>query len=301
MILVTGAGGFAGSRIMSRLVSDGERPRGLVRAPGGAAPRLPASGYDLFVGDTTRPDSLDPALQGVETVIHTAFITADRKQGPGVNYHETNVNGTRNLVEAAQAAGVKRIVVLSGLGTRHDKPSSYMEGRYEANELVKRSGLAWSILGPSIQFGKGAAIFKGLADLIKGMPIITPMIGNGKVEFQPIWVDDVVTCLLKMVREPASYDGQVIDVGGPEIFTYAQLLDMIAARLNKHRIKVPGPIPLATIGAGLMELVLPKPPITRAAIGLFEFPNRTDLDVVQRRFGFQPVSLRDWMAQNGVA
>lgn len=301
MILVTGAGGFAGSRLMTRLVQDGEQPRGLVRSVDRARHHLPERGYELFIGDVTRPDSLDPALAGVETVIHTAFVTADRKEGPGVRHYETNVGGTRNLVEAARAAGVKRIVVLGGLGARQATPGSYMQGRYEANELVKRSGLAWSILGPSVQFGEGAAFFTGLGDLVKGMPLITPMIGNGKVEFQPIWVEDVVTCLLKMAREPERYDGQEIDVGGPEIFTYAQLLDMIAARLHRRRLKVPGPIPLAALGASVMELVLPRPPVTRAAIALFQEPNRTDLDVVPRRFGFTPTSLRDWMSAHGVA
>jgi uncharacterized protein YbjT (DUF2867 family) len=301
MILVTGAGGFAGSRIMTRLVADGEQPRGLVRAVDRARLHLPAGGYELFPGDMTRPDSLDPALAGVETVIHTAFVTADRKEGPGGRYYETNVGGTRNLVEAARAAGVQRIVVLGGLGTSRAMPGSYLQGRYEANELVKRSGLAWSILGPSIQFGEGAAFFQGLGALVKGMPLITPMIGTGQVEFQPIWVEDVVTCLLKMAREPERYDGRSIDVGGPEIFTYAQLLDMIAARLHKRRLKVPGPMPLAALGASVLELVLPRPPVTRAALALFEEPNRAEVDVVPREFGFQPLSLHAWMAEYGVA
>jgi uncharacterized protein YbjT (DUF2867 family) len=129
---------------------------------------------------------------------------------------------------------------------------------------------------------------------------VVPMIGDGKLPFQPIWVEDVVTCLLKMVREPATYDGRRIDVGGPEIYTYAQILDMLMRKLHKQRIKLPGPIPLAAIGAGVMEALLPKPPITVAAMGLFSFPNVTDLDSVQKHFGFQPRSLTSYLAGNGV-
>ena len=300
MILVTGAGGFSGSRIVARLVQEGERPRVLLRNPAKAS-RLPADGVEVVEGDTTKMDTLAPALAEVDTVIHAAFITADRKQGPGVNYYQTNVIGTRNLVEAAKTAGVQRIVVLSGLGTHPANPGSYMQGRYLAEEAVRQSGLAWSILGPSVQFGKDAAFFKGLSDLIKGTPVVVPMVGSGKVPFQPLWVEDVVTCLVKMVREPATYDGRRIDVGGPDVYTYAQILDLLMRKLHKRRIKLPGPMPLVAVGAGVMEAVLPKPPITVAALGLFSAPNTTDLDSVAKNFGFQPRSLTSYLAGNGAS
>lgn len=299
MILVTGGDGFSGSRIIARLVAEGERPRALVRNETAARKKLPAQGVEIRIGDTTRPDTLDPALAGVDTVIHTAFITAERKQGPGVNYYATNVEGTANLVAAARRAGVQRIVVLSGLGTRPGKPGSYMQGRYLAEEEVRNSGLAWSILGPSIQFGPGSAFFKGLADLIRQAPVV-PMIGSGRRHFQPIYVEDTVSCLLKMAREPQRYDGQRIEVGGPEIYTYAQILDMLMRTLGKRKLKVPGPIPFVYIGAGVLEAVLPKPPITVAALGLFGFENTTALDATERQFGFTPASLRSYLAEHGV-
>jgi len=298
MLLVTGAAGFVGSRLVARLAQEGERPHALVRDAAKARKILPADGYDLFIGDTTLPSTMDAALAGVDTVIHAAFITADRKQGPNDNYYKTNVAGTRNLVAAAKRAGVQRVIVLTGLGTKPDKPGSYMQGRYEAVQSVRESGLAWSALGPSVMFGRGAAFFKGLSDLIRSVPGVVPMIGNGKVEFQPIWVEDVVTCLIKMAREPQRYDGQLIDVGGPEVYTYAQILDLLMAKLHKRRIKIPGPIPLASLGAGVMELVLPKPPVTRAAMALFEFPNVTDIDSVAKNFGFTPRSLKSYLDEN---
>nr|MBF6591892.1 NAD-dependent epimerase/dehydratase family protein [Ktedonobacterales bacterium] len=218
MILVTGAAGFAGSRIMARLVQEGERPRGLVRDLTKAKGRLPEQGIEWAQGDTTKPETLAAAVAGVDTIIHTAFITADRKQGPGANYWQTNVNGTIHLLEAARTAGVRRMVVLGGLGTKPARRGSYMETRYVADQHVKQSGLAWSLLGPSVQFGPGAAFFKGLADLIRQAPVI-PMVGSGGRRFQPIWVEDVVTCLLKMAREPGQYDGKTIEVGGPTAYT----------------------------------------------------------------------------------
>ena len=300
MILVTGAAGFVGSRIVARLAEQGAQPRALVRDPAKAQGRLPQSGVEIVVGDTTKPETLDAALTGVDTIIHCAFITADRKPGPGVNYYETNTTGTRNLVAAARNANIQRICVMGGLGTKPSKPGSYMEGRYEADQAVKQSGLAWSILGPSIQFGRGSAFFNGLAGLIKSVPVVVPVIGNGQLKFQPIWVEDVATCILKMAQEPAQYDGKVIEVGGPEILTYNQVLDLLMQTLHVSRIKAPGPKPLVKLGAAMMSAVLPKPPITPAAVELFDFENATDLDSVERNFGFAPMSLRDYLAQNGV-
>ncbi len=299
MILVTGGSGFAGSRIVARLVAEGERPRALVRNEAQARRRLPLDAVEIVVGDTTRPATLDAAMAGVETIIHTAFITADRKQGPGVSYQATNVAGTANLVAAAQRAGVRRIVVLSGLGVKPDRPGSYMEGRYLAEQEVRESGLAWSILGPSVQFGPGAAFFTGLADLIRKAPVV-PMIGSGRRKFQPIYVEDTVTCLLKMVREPERYDRRRIDVGGPRVYTYARILDMLMASMGVRKLKVPGPMPAAAIAAGVMEAVLPRPPITVAALGLFTFDNVTDLDAVERHFGFTPASFETYLSLHGV-
>ncbi len=300
MILVTGAAGFAGSRIVARLAEQGTATRALVRTPSQAKASLPQQGVDVIIGDTTRPETLRAAVDGVETIIHSAFITAERKQGPGVNYYETNVTGTRNLIEAAKQAGVKRIVELGGLGTQPARRGSYMETRYLADTAIKSSGLAWSILGPSIQFGAGAAFFKGLADLIRNAPVITPVIGTGNQRFQPIWVEDVVTCLLKMAQEPERYDGQTIEVGGPEIYTYNELLDMLMQSLGLRRIKVPGPKPIAARAAMVVERLMAKPPITPAAIELFEFENTTALDSVSFNFGFQPMSWRTYLHEHGV-
>jgi NADH dehydrogenase len=271
-----------------------------VRDPAKARGRLPEQGVEVVTGDTTRYATLADAVAGADTIIHTAFITAERKQGPGVNYYASNVEGTNNLVEAAKQANVQRIIVLSGLGTRADKPGTYMQGRFLAEQSVKQSGLAWSILQPSIQFGKGSAFFNGLADLIRSTPVIVPMIGNGKRQFQPVWVEDVARCVSMMAREPEAYDGRSIEIGGPDYFTYAQILDLLMRTLHKQRIKVPGPMPFVKLGAAMMEAVMPKPPITRAATGLFTFENTTERDAVEKYFHFQPATLRSYLVEHGI-
>lgn len=298
MLLIAGSTGFVGRHLVKRLIAEGERPRCLVRNEEKARQVLPVDQIEIALGDTTKPDTLASAMQGVDLLVHSAFLTADIKESGKNTYYNVNVLGTKNLVDAARQAGVKKIVVVSGLGTRPDKPGSYMQGRYLAEEQVKESGLAWSILQPSIQFGKGAAFFKGLADLIRRAPVV-PVIGTPNRKFQPIWVEDVVTCLLTQIREE-SRNGRTYVIGGPEQFTYGEILDMLASATGKKRLKAPAPIPFARIGAAMMQMALPKPPITTAALTLFSFDNITDLNAVERDFGFQPTSWRTYLAEHGV-
>jgi NADH dehydrogenase len=298
MILVTGATGFVGSHLVKQLVAEGEKTRCLARSQQKAAQTLPIEKVEVAIGDTTRPGTLEPAMRGVDTVIHSAFITAEIKEGHGISYQGVNVEGTRNVVEAAQRAGVKKIVLVSGLGTKPDKPGSYMQGRYQAEQFVKNSGLAWSILQPSVQFGEHAAFFKGMADLIRTAPVV-PVIGTSQRKFQPIWVEDVARCLIKQAHEE-SRNSKTYVVGGPEQFTYAEILDMLAQALGKNRLKAPMPMPLAYLGAATMQAVLPKPPVTTAALSLFTFEQTTDLNSVERDFGFQPLSWRVYLAEHGV-
>jgi NADH dehydrogenase len=298
MILITGSTGFVGRHLVKRLVAEGEKPRCLVRSQEKATQTLPIDKVEIALGDTTRLGTLEPAMQGIETLVHSAFITADIKERRGVSYQGVNVDGTRNVVEAAKRAGVKKIVLVSGLGTRPDKPGSYMQGRYLAEQAVKTSGLAWSVIQPSVQFGEQAAFFKGLADLIRSAPIV-PIIGTSQRKFQPIWVEDVAQCLMQQIREEKR-NGKTYVVGGPEQFTYAEILDMLANALGKKRLKAPMPMPMAYLGATAMQIALPKPPITTAALTLFTFEQTTDLNAVERDFGFQPLSWRTYLAEHGV-
>lgn len=299
MILITGATGYIGRHLVERLVTRGERPRCLVRSRKRAAALLPIDDVDIALGDTTRPETLAPAVQGVDTIVHTAFITADRKQGTGNRYEETNVQGTANLIKAAQEAGVRRVIELSGLGTRPDKPGSYMQGRYMAEKMLKESGLQWTIIQPSVLFGKDAPFIKSLSELIRTSPVI-PLIGGGTIRFQPIYVEDVVTVIVKVLEMPEQSANKTYTIGGPAYYTFTEIINALLRAMHKSRVKAPAPIPLVGIGAAMMEAVLPKPPLTRAAMTLFTFDNTTDLHSVERDFGFTPASFTGYLQQHGV-
>lgn len=299
MILVAGSTGYIGQHLVRRLVAQGERPRCLVRDPQKAIRILPGEQIEIVQGDTTQPTTLTGAVKGVDTIIHAAFITADRKEGPGNHYAETNVQGTDNLIKAAEAAGARRMIEMSGLGTRPDKPGSYMQGRYLAEKMLKESKLDWTIIQPSVLFGKNAPFIKGLGELIQGSPVV-PLIGGGKTMFQPIYVEDVVNVVLRILTEPERGHKRTFTIGGPAYYSFTQLIDALLHAMHKTRLKAPAPRLLVGAGAAAMEAILPKPPLTRAAMTLFSFDNTTDLNSVEREFGFTPMSFERFLEEEGI-
>jgi NADH dehydrogenase len=226
-------------------------------------------------------------------------MTADRKQTPGNRYEETNVHGTANLIRVAREAGVKRIIEISGLGTKPDKPGSYMQGRYLAEKMLMDSDLEWTIIRPSVIFGQDAPFIKGLTNLMRTSPVL-PLIGGGKVMFQPIYVEDVVTVIVKVHETPDRTNGKIYTIGGPEYYTFTQVFDELLQAMKMKRAKVYAPTLFVGMGAAAMEAVLPNPPLTRAAMTLFSFDNITDLNSVESQFGFTPTSFHQYLAEHGV-
>jgi uncharacterized protein YbjT (DUF2867 family) len=299
MILITGATGYIGQHLVNRLVEQGERTRCLVRDPQKAAQFIPVEQVEIVQGDTTQPEALAQAVKGVDTIVHAAFMTADKKQSAGNHYDQTNIQGTANLLKAAEEASVKRVIEVSGLGTKSDKPGSYMQGRYLAEKMLKESRLAWTIIQPSVLFGKDAPFIKGLTDLIRSSPIV-PLIGGGKIMFQPIYVEDVVSVILKVLAEPERSNYKTYTIGGPEYYSFTQIIDLLTHTMHKSRLKAPAPLFFIGIGAAVMEAVLPKPPLTTAALTLFSFDNTTDLQSVEREFLFTPASFAHFLQEQGV-
>jgi NADH dehydrogenase len=297
MIAIAGSTGFVGRHLAARLAGEQESLRCLVRDPARAAASLPPN-IATARADLLDPESLERALAGVDTVVHCAAITADRKDAPAGSYWQVNVEGTRNLVAAAQRAGVRAFVLLNGLGTQPGKPGSYMRTRWEMGEAVRGSGLPWVAVQPSVLFGDNAPFIAAFARIARWSPVM-PMVGGGSLKLQMLWVEDLVTCLARCARE-RRWDGQAFDLGGPEHLTFSAVVDLMLMSLRLRRLKAPLPLPLARVQARLLS-VLPNPPLVPAALELFDFDNITDLDAIPRRFGFQPRRMGDHFRDHGLA
>lgn len=294
--LITGANGYIGRHLVARLVAQGERPRCLVRQ-GTRADPLPVDNIAIVSGDITAPPSLPAAVEGVDAIVHLASVVANVKESGSVSYAKINDQGTANLVKAAQTAGVKHFIYLSGINTVPGGEGSYIRTRWNAEQHVKQSGIPYSILEPSILFGDHAPFFVALADLAKRAPVM-PVPGDGRLRFQPVWVEDVVTCITTLLAEGGK--DETIQIGGPEFYSYDDLLDMVLKATGRRRLKLHLPLPLMKAGAAAMQTVLPKPPATTATFELFTSDNVATLDAIPKRFGFEPRSLARDLEERGI-
>ena len=295
MILVTGASGFVGRHVVQRLAQQSPaNVRAMVRNRGRYSP--PAR-VEVSEADVTRPDSLPAAVQGVDGLVHCAAITGDLKEPYKSAYEDVNHRGTEHLMAAAASAGVKRVVLVSGLGTRPAPDGTYMATRWGMEEAVRESGIPHVILQPSVQIGDGAEFVAALARLARQSPVM-PLLGGGRLVFQPIWVEDVVTCVEKAIEDDRLL-GRAIAIGGSEKVTFREVVQAICAALGKRRILAPLPLPIARLAARLMQ-VLPRPPLTPASMELFSFENATEIDAVDNNFGFHPQGFRQYLEAHGV-
>lgn len=268
MILATGATGFVGRHLVERLRERNEPMRLLAR--GEAAARMSGATSETVRGDVTDSASLHHAMDGVDTVIHLVAVITEKGDR---TYQRINVEGTRNVVAAAKAAGVTRFLHISGNGAQDNPRYRFLQSKWRGEQAVIESGIPYSILRPSLIFGEGDQFFNTLATLVRLNPIV-PIVGDGKSLFQPIWAEDVCTCFLKMLDDDA-YLGRGIDVGGPEQLSYEEMIDIVMRVLGKRRPKMHVPIALLKPAAAVMAAVLPRPPVTPGLLDQLEVDNIT--------------------------
>ena len=282
MILVTGATGFIGRRIVARLVERGEEVRRLVRP----MPDLRSSGLPavhFVTGDVTDAESLRAACEGVDMVVHTVAIIKEKGRA---TFEAINVQGTRNVVEAAEKAGVRKIVHLSAIGAGPDPKYPYLRSKWEGEEAVVNSQLRHVVLRPSLVFGPGDEFINALAATIRVGPVM-PFIGSGKARFQPIHVEDVARCVDRALVD-RSYNGETVEIGGPDILTYREITDTVIRAFGRRKMKVRVPISMMRAAVPFLKLTSPHPPITRVQLDMLSIDNVASAQSVEANFDFQP-------------
>ena len=285
MILVTGGSGFIGRRVVARLADRGSGVR--VAARGQRRAELPG-GVEAVTADVAGGEGLAEAMSGVEMVVH--MVAVIRESG-GQTFEGVIRRGTERVVAEAKLAGVKKLVYVSAIGAQDNPAYPYLHAKWWAERAVASSGINYTILRSSIVFGEGDEFINALAGLVRYNPIV-PVAGNGKAKFQPIWVEDLVTCIAACLDEGV-HDGETLELGGPEHLTYDEMLDIVKQALGKSRLKAHVPLALMRPLAQVMEWVLPKPPVTPEQLKMLALDNTTAIDSVMRSFGIQPRRLAD--------
>jgi NADH dehydrogenase len=243
-IFLSGGTGFIGSHVRQALLEKGHEIRLLVHNRKVSY----EGGVEQLEGDITIPATFAGALRGCDVTINLVGIIREFPRRL-LTFEKLHLEATRNVVDAAKAAGVKRHIQMSALGTGPNAISRYHQSKFRAEEYVRASGLDWTIFRPSIIFGPEDAFINKLAGMIRSFPVV-PVIGDGFYRLQPVSVNDVACCFAMALEMPETF-GEIFEVCGPDRLTFNDLLDTIGKVLGKPRVaKLPNPL-------GLMKVIVP--------------------------------------------
>ena len=260
MILVTGATGFVGPKII-RALREREQPvRGLVRRPGDrSAATLASWGSELAQGAMRDAASLRRAVEGAEVVVHRVSI----RQGSDEDFRRVMEQGTRDLVEAAKDAGVRRLVLMSALGASEETKDlvPYYRAKWDMEQTVRGSGLEHVIFRPSFAFARDGGILPTFRRLARVAPV-TPIIGSGRQRIQPIWGDDVAAYFAEGVDKPEAAN-RTFELGGPDAVTWNEFWQRLKRALGQRRPSVHVPMGLMRLNALVTERLPGNVPLTR--------------------------------------
>lgn len=286
-ILITGAAGYLGNQTAKKLVAMGRPVRALVRTRAKASLRLGdiADRIDIVEGDVTKPASLAPAMRDVSAVIHYVAIAMEKG---GQTYESVNYQGTVNVLKAAKAAGVQRFINMSQNGARADLPYRFLASKGRAQEFVAASDMQWTALRPSAIFGPQDEFFNTFARLLKLSPVVFPLIGGGKAEFQPVSVHDVVEAVIRCLDDDGSI-GAELALGGPEALSLGEIERRIIEALDTWRILLPVPVGLLRPVVRVMQTLLPGSPVSTSLLDLLAVPNTVPDNALVNRFGMEPI------------
>jgi NADH dehydrogenase len=295
MIFIAGGTGFIGKHLIRALKEKGYASRCLARKRERAA-LCEETGFEVAVGDITDRESLRRRLDGAEMVVHLVGIIEERN---GVTFEKVHVEGTANLVDEAKAAGVKHFFYQSALGASPESPAKYHRTKAEAEEIVKGSGLPFTIFRPSLVIGEKDGFTEKLKDLVRLAPVVA-IPGSGNARFQPIDVDDLVKCLLAIIDNKDAF-GRTYELGGPDHLTYNELVAQLMDVMGVKKPLVHLPIVLAKAGipfVGLAQSIgkffgKEVPTVTAEQLSLLEQDNICAPDAVEKSFKFRPIPYKD--------
>lgn len=300
-VLVTGAAGFVGRHLCRALVDASHEVIRLSREVPPAHQAIPSVVY--VSGDVTQAATITlDKFAGCNAVFHLVGIIQEGR-GRGQTFEAIHVEGTRNVLAAAKAAGgAGRFVYLSALGSDTAAEARYSRTKAQAEALVRASGLPFTILRPSIILGPDGEFVQQMEDLIKKPPLspfappFIPVPGNGANRFQPVWIGDLIACLVRCLTDPATA-GEVYEIGGASQVTFDDLLHAFSRHLGIKKPLLHAPLPLLFGAARVLQKALPRPPITTDQLLNLKHDNVCDNGKVSATFGLSPLPFEQALAR----
>ena len=282
MIALTGATGFVGGRLLRRFQKERRDVRCLTRHSDAL------EGCDAVRTDVLEPETLGPALEGVDVAYYLVHAIGDADA-----FEETEADGARNFAAAAREAGVRRIVYLGGLA-RGDDLSDHMRSRQEVGRLLSATGVEVIEFRASIVIGAGSFSYELIRKLVARSPVVA-LPSWADAQSQPIALDDVVEYLVRAAD--AQVEGGVFEIGGADALSYRDLVSAYGEEAGQVRLQVRVPLPDPIVTSGDLPAILTNliPEQGRAAAKLLESMrfDSTVEDTSAEVFGVEPVGVRE--------
>ena len=270
LVTVFGGSGFLGREIVKHLVAVDYHVRVAVRHPEAASfsgKTGPVGRVELVHADVSDESTVAEAVEGAGSVVNAVGHYVER---PGATFHRIHALGAQHIARQARQAGVQRLVQISGLGADAASDSPYVQSRGVGDDLVREAFDGATILRPGAIFGPGDALLNKLAGIARLSPVI-PLFGDGRTRLQPVFVEDVAKACVRVLGDSSTL-GSVYELGGPQVFEYAELVQLLLERTGRRRIVIPVPFSAWNILVCGMAWHR-NPPLTRDQLNLLRMDN----------------------------
>jgi NADH dehydrogenase len=270
LVTVFGGSGFLGRYVVRALARAGQRIRVGVRYPN-LANYLPPMGnvgqIQIVRTNVIDPDQVALALRGAKAAVNLVGILYESGRQ---RFQGLHAQAAGTIADAARREGLRSLVHVSAIGASADSESLYARSKAEGETRVREAFPDATILRPSIVFGPEDDFFNRFAALARISPVL-PLIGGGRTRFQAVYVCDVADAVSRCVTDPETA-GMTYELGGPSIYTFRELMQLLLAEIHRRRLLLPLPFPIAMLKASVLEL-LPRPMLTRDQVRLLRQDN----------------------------
>ena len=289
MILVTGGLGVMGSTLVKGLADRGFKVRVLDNSDRFRS-RLDGYDVDIRIGDITRPETLAGCFDDVDTVYHLAAVLIVYD---ATLFQKINVEGTRNIIDASIAAGVKHFILVSSASVTYAHTTPYSLSKRKTEHLIKtQNAMKWTIVRPTLAYNEsGGEEFNMFLAYLKKYPIV-PFIGAGRSLKRPVHCDDLMKGFLAIAGNPKTY-GKTYAFSGGEAIAIREMAKLMLKHVGQEKPFLTLPIPLCRLVAFFAEKLQKKPILTWNAIAGVMQDDNLDNSEAREDLGYQPISFRE--------